>query len=109
MSLSNKNRKIAISLRIREPILNWFRSRAPDGGYQTLLNAVLEEYVNNQIQLSNHLAGRGQELFRQYYAQCFWHYDKTLHIGPHNIQLVIDGLKKYGGREGFLIAKELCP
>jgi len=63
----------------------------------------MQEVTTQQVRA----AGRAQELFHRYYARCFWHYDSNLEITPNNIDLVINGLKKHGGREGFLLAEEL--
>ena len=99
--------KVLISLRLNKQTLSWFKSERPKG-YQTLINSVLAQYVQEKTERSQWLAGRAQEIFRQYYAQCFWHYDKDLQIEPRHIELVVDGLKKYGGRDGLRLAEELC-
>lgn len=96
-----------ISLRVNRSVLEWFRTTQPKG-YQTLMNSVLSNYVDKQREMRLRNAGRAQEIFRQHYAQCFWHLDPNLEITPDNLQLVIDGLRKYGGRSGFLLADELC-
>jgi hypothetical protein len=88
-------------------VLDWYRKRRPQG-YQTLMNSVLENYVDEETKKEAWIAGRAQELFRRFHAQCFWHYDPDLEISTHNFQLVIDGLRKFGGREGFMLAEELC-
>ena len=88
-------------------MLRWFKAKQPKG-YQTLMHSVLLEYVHKQELASAVAAGRAQELFRRFYAQCFWHYDSELKITPENMDLVIEGLRKFGGREGFLLAEELC-
>ena len=41
-------KKKAISLRVDSEVLQWFKSKAQDRGYQTLMNAVLKAYVNAQ-------------------------------------------------------------
>ena len=105
--MSHKGPKKAISLRVDQEVLRWFRKRRPRG-YQTLMNLVLSNYVDEQTRREIRAAGRAQELFRRFHAQCFWHYDPDLEIDPDNLRLVIDGLRKYGGREGFLLADELC-
>ena len=73
-----------------------------------MIHSVLEEYVKQRTYDRVRAVGRAQEIFRQYYAQCFWHYDKDLQIDLNNIELVVDGLRKYGGRAGLLLAEELC-
>ncbi|MDC0358827.1 BrnA antitoxin family protein [Oligoflexia bacterium] len=97
----------AISLRVDNGILAWFRSNRPRG-YQTLMHAVLRGYVEEQKKRETRLAGRAQEIFFSYYTQCFWHYDKKLVITPSNMHIVVDGLRKYGGRKGLVLAEELC-
>lgn len=99
--------KKLISIRIREDVLDWFKQRNPNG-YQTLMQAVLSDYVQKETLKQNYLLGRAQELFRSNYAQCFWHYDPNLIITSVNLHIVIEGLKKFGGRNGLNIAKELC-
>lgn len=99
--------KTPISLRLEPELLNWYRSQKPKG-YQSLIHSVLKRYMQEMLTQKIRAAGRAQEIFHRYYARCFWHYDPKLEITPHNIDLVIEGLKKYGGREGFLLAEELC-
>ncbi len=105
--MTDGERKQAISLRVKPRVLEWYRKKRPRG-YQTLMHSVLEAHVDREMKLEAWVAGRAQELFRQFHAQCFWHYDPDLEIGTHNVRLVIDGLRKFGGREGFLLAEELC-
>lgn len=102
-----KSPKQPISIRLAPAVLQWFRSEAPEG-YQALIHSVLEKYVEERRAAQNWTAGRAQEIFRTYYAQCFWHYDKDLQIGPQQVPLVVEGLRKYGGREGYILAEELC-
>lgn len=100
-------KRSAISIRLESDVLKWFRQRHPRG-YQTQINSVLKEHVKAQEQRDLRMAGRAQELFRRFYAQCFWHYKADLEITPENIHLVAEGLKKYAGREGRKLAEELC-
>ena len=48
-----------------------------------------------------------QQLYRQYYARCFWHMKPDLQITESMIYLVVKGLRHNGGREGFLEAARL--
>lgn len=99
--------KTPISIRVDSRVLDWFKSHQPDG-YQRLINSVLENFVFDQLSREQRNAGRAQEIFKQYYSRCFWHYNSDLKITPKNIHLVVAGLKKYGGREGLKLAQELC-
>lgn len=101
------SKKHPISLRVAPDILEWFKKQK-SRGYQGLMHDVLEDYVNQKRGAQIRAAGRAQEIFRQYYTRCFWHYDPELIIDAANIDLVIQGLRKYGGRQGMILAKELC-
>lgn len=105
--MSNNHPKRAISIRLAPEILDWFRRDSPSG-YQSRIHRVLADHVRTQQRIAERKAGRAQELFRVYYARCFWHFDRSLVITPENMQLVIEGLRKYGGREGLSLAEELC-
>ncbi len=48
-------------------------------------------------------------LFREYYASCFWHCRPDLSITEAHIPLVVDGLRRHGGRKGLLAAARLVP
>ncbi len=104
--MTRTSQKQAISIRIKDDVLEWFRNHYPDG-YQSGINSVLEAHVKEKQNRSLWLAGRGQELYQKYYTQCFWHLKPDLEITPQNLYLVIEGLKKFGGREGLLIAQQL--
>lgn len=94
-------------MRLSREVVEWFRREQPKG-YQSRINAVLEDYVQAKAEQRIRAAGRAQEIFKQYYATCFWHYDKNLKIDVDNMHLVVEGLKKYGGRIGLLLSEELC-
>jgi len=71
---------------------------------------VREQIVSQQAD-NAHISlrtSRAQELFRLYHSQCFWHCSPNLLIDSGNIELVVDGLRKHGGRKGMLLAEELC-
>lgn len=46
--------------------------------------------------------------FRQFHAQCFWYLRADLEITLADVPMIADGLRKNGGRDGFLLAAELC-
>ncbi len=45
--------------------------------------------------------------FREFYASCFWHYRPDLPITDETIPLVIEGLRRHGGKKGLLAAAQL--
>jgi hypothetical protein len=47
-------------------------------------------------------------LFREFYSACFWHYRPDLTITDEMIPLVVEGLRRHGGRKGLLAAARLA-
>jgi hypothetical protein len=43
-------------------------------------------------------------LYRQYHTRCFWHCPPDLVITKELIPLVVNGLRKHSGRQGFILA-----
>jgi hypothetical protein len=48
-------------------------------------------------------------LFHEYRARCFWHCPPDLVITEQLVPLVVKGLRKHGGRRGFILAARLEP
>lgn len=48
-------------------------------------------------------------LFREYHTRCFWHRPPDLVITEDLLPLVVRGLRKHGGRAGFILAGKLQP
>lgn len=46
--------------------------------------------------------------FQAFHAQCFWHMRKDMRVTREDIPAIIRGLRKNGGRRGFLVAATLC-
>lgn len=46
--------------------------------------------------------------FRDYHAQCFWHLRPDMQVTLGDIPEVVRGLRRDGGRKGFLLAARLC-
>ncbi len=46
-------------------------------------------------------------LFREYLTRCFWHCPRDLVIGEELVPMVVSGLRKHGGRRGFILAGQL--
>lgn len=49
-----------------------------------------------------------RQAFLRYHAQCFWYLRADLKVTAGDIPMIADGLRKNGGREGFLLAAQLC-
>jgi hypothetical protein len=58
--------------------------------------------VDARLELAN-------RLFREYHTRCFWHCPRDLVITESLIPLVVNGLRKHGGRKGFIVAAQLLP
>ena len=61
----------------------------------------LEAQENARVQAA-------REAFRKYHAQCFWYLRPDLEITPAEVLMIADGLRRNGGRAGFLLAAKLC-
>lgn len=48
-----------------------------------------------------------KQLYSEFHSMCFWHCPKDLEITEQRIQFVADGLKKHGGRRGFILSGKL--
>ena len=48
-------------------------------------------------------------LYREYHTRCFWHCRRDLVITEDLLSLVVNGLRKHGGRRGFILAAKLQP
>ena len=46
--------------------------------------------------------------FRRFHGQCFWFLRADLEIALADLPVIAEGLRKNGGRDGFLLASKLC-
>jgi hypothetical protein len=46
-------------------------------------------------------------LYREFHARCFWHSPPDLIITEDLIPLVVKGLRKHGGRRGFVLSGQI--
>lgn len=103
--------KSPLYIKLDSEVLDWFKAKGK--GYQSFINEVLKAYkeaAQNEVEATN-LDSRfeyAQRCFREFYAQCFWHLRKDLVITESEIPLIKEGLKKFGGKEGFIKAQRLC-
>ena len=49
-----------------------------------------------------------RKAFRAFHAQCFWYMREDMPITLQDIPEIVRGLRKNGGRQGFLVAARLC-
>ena len=49
-----------------------------------------------------------RQAFRDYHAQCFWYLRPDMQIAPGDVPEIVRGLRRNGGRKGFLLAARLC-
>ena len=98
--------KELISIRIDQDVLDWLRAEIPNG-YQRKINEMLRQYKMDITARENQVLGRAQQIFVQYYSRCFWHLRRDIHITSVLIPIIQEGLRKHGGRDGFLLADEL--
>lgn len=49
-----------------------------------------------------------RQLFKQYYARCFWHLTPGLLISESMVPVIIKGLRLHGGSKEMLLADQLA-
>lgn len=49
-----------------------------------------------------------RQVFREFFAQCFWSWNENAEITEETIPLIVEGLRHHGGHRGYRIAAELC-
>ena len=98
--------KTPISIRLEADLLQWFKKAAPDG-YQTMIQTVLQDYRKAKEQRELVMLGRAQQIFVQYHSRCFWHLRSDLKITAENVDVILAGLRKYGGLDGLRLASQL--
>jgi hypothetical protein len=59
-----------------------------------------EKNAGTRLELAN-------QLFREFYAACFWHMKPDLVVTEELLPLIIKGLQTHGGRRGILAAEKL--
>jgi len=64
--------------------------------------------VERQVQSMGSKIEIAQRAFDKFYAQCFWYLRPDLQVREQDLPTIIDGLRKHGNREAFLLAAELC-
>jgi hypothetical protein len=95
--------KVGFFMKVDSDVLDWFKGFGR--GYQSHINKVLRAYK----EVCDERRKLAQELFERYYTQCFWHMKKDLVITDDTIPLIVEGLRKFGGRHGYIEAEKLCP
>ena len=103
IQLKPKTEKAPLFLKVDKDVLEWYRKKGK--GYQSTINNILRGYMD----ISERRLKLAQQLYETYYFQCFWHMKKDLIINEDMIPVIIKGLRKHGGHEGFIKAQELCP
>jgi hypothetical protein len=68
----------------------------------SLKSDAVPETTEQRLALAN-------RLFREYHTRCFWHCPRDLVITEELIPVVVNGLRKHGGRRGFILAAQLQP
>lgn len=48
-----------------------------------------------------------QQLFREFYSSCFWHHRPDLLITEDKVPLVVEGMRRHGGKRGLQAAARL--
>ena len=49
-----------------------------------------------------------RQAFRDYHAQCFWYLRPDMQVTLGDVPEIVRGLRRNGGRKGFLLAARLC-
>ena len=88
----------------------------PGGEWRFVMqNDVAQQRLSSQEDTSQTLSDSADEArlrvarraFRLYHAQCFWYLRADLEITHEDLPTIVAGLRKNGGRNGFLLAAAL--
>jgi hypothetical protein len=94
--------------RAEEFIQRGLAEQKAKGLYQEIDESVpLEERVARLKAKTRQRLELANRLFREYHTRSFWHCPPDLVITEELIPMVVQGLRKYGGREGFILSRKL--
>lgn len=106
--------RTGIYIKLDDDVISHFRVAGP--GYQARMNAALRAAMltsNGPTQTGRSSSkqraiAHAQVAFERYFAQAFWHLRPEALITEHTLPDVINGLRRYGGRDGFREAEKIC-
>ena len=115
--------KVPVYMRLNSSVIEFFKAQG--AGYQARINDLLVDYVtlaqaepasaNRAVTETSGSSVKPEKklelaclLFQKYHSQCFWHLRRDMEIGHEHIPIIVAGLRRHGGRSGFLEAAELC-
>ena len=106
--------RTGIYIKLDNDVIEHFRVAGP--GYQARMNDTLRAAMlsskggnHNRSESPNWRAvAHAQVAFERYFAQAFWHLHPDAVITERMLPDVIKGLRRYGGKDGFLEAEKIC-
>lgn len=85
------------------PIVRSYLSSIGRKGGLTSRRRLSSEEAKEMVRLRE-----AKRAFRRYRAQCFWYMPEDREITRADVPEIVRGLRKNGGRQGFLLASRLC-
>lgn len=88
--------------KLPDTISDYFATIGRKGGSRSR-RTLTPEQAQNMVRVRE-----ARKAFRKYHTQCFWFMAKDAQIQESDIPEIVRGLKKNGGRQGFILAAKLC-
>jgi len=105
--------KVGIYIRLEQSVLEHFKVAGP--GYQNRINETLLDMISSKDKLQSQPANKAQRAvahaqvaFEKYFTRAFWHMRNDAIITQGLLPVVIAGLRRYGGKDGFNEAAKIC-
>jgi len=104
--------KVGIYIKLEQSVLEYFKVAGP--GYQNRINESLLEMISSKDKLQSQpdkaqrAVAHAQVAFEKYFTRAFWHMRNDAIITQGLLPVVISGLKRYGGKDGFNEAAKIC-
>lgn len=103
--LQNYHKRLMIIIEMKavpKTISDYFASIGRKGGSKSR-RRLSSEQAKNMVRVRE-----ARKAYKKYHAQCFWYMSENAKITQSDIPEIVRGLKKNGGRRGFILAAALC-
>ncbi|MFC1498877.1 hypothetical protein ACFLS1_10475 [Verrucomicrobiota bacterium] len=87
---------------VPKTISEYFADIGSKGG-SVSRRVLMSEDARNMVRVRE-----ARRAYRKYHTQCFWYMPADAKIKLSDVPEIVRGLKKNGGRRGFLLAAKLC-